>query len=112
MLDKYSYRVTWSDDDKEFIGLCAELPSLSWLSKAQDGAFKGIRKLVAKIVKDMKKQNEPIPEAIATKHFSGKFMVRVPPNLHRELALEAQEARVSLNRYINAKLAGVSPRKD
>lgn len=45
MLDKYSYRVTWSDDDNEFVGLCAEFPSLSWLSKSQDAAFKGIRKL-------------------------------------------------------------------
>jgi len=105
MLDKYSYRVTWSDDDGEFVGLCAEFPSLSWLSKSQDAAFKGIRKLVADAVKDMRKQKETIPEAIATKQFSGKFIVRVPPDLHRELALEAQEAKVSLNRYVSSKLA-------
>ena len=107
MLDKYSYRVTWSDDDSEFVGLCAEFPSLSWLSKSQDAAFKGIRKLVAEVLKDMKQQKEPIPEAIATKHFSGKFIVRVPPELHRELALEAKEAGVSLNRYVSLKLAHI-----
>jgi hypothetical protein len=39
MLDKYSYRVTWSDDDSEFVGLCAEFPSLSWLSQSQYAAF-------------------------------------------------------------------------
>lgn len=105
MLDKYSYRVTWSDDDSEFVGLCAEFPSLSWLSKSQDEAFKGIRKLVMDVVKDMQQKKEPIPEPIATKHFSGKFVVRVPPELHRELALEAKEAGVSLNRYISSKLA-------
>jgi hypothetical protein len=27
--DRYTYRVTWSDEDKEYIGLCAEFPSLS-----------------------------------------------------------------------------------
>ncbi len=107
MLDKYSYRVTWSDDDGEFVGLCAEFPSLSWLGKSQDMAFKGIRKLVAEVLKDLDQQNEPIPEAIATKHFSGKFVVRVPPELHRELALEAKEAGVSLNRYVSLKLARV-----
>ncbi|MDF1795207.1 MAG: toxin-antitoxin system HicB family antitoxin [Coxiellaceae bacterium] len=105
MIDKYSYRVTWSDDDGEFVGLCAEFPSVSWLSKTQDGAFKGIRKLVGDIAKDMKKQGEVIPEAIATKKFSGKFVVRIPPNLHRELAMEALEAKVSLNRYVAARLA-------
>ena len=105
MLDKYSYRVTWSDDDGEFVGLCAEFPSLSWLSKSQDSAFKGIRKLIAETLVEMKQNKEPIPEAIATKHFSGKFVVRVPSELHRELALAAREAGVSLNRYVSLKLA-------
>ena len=107
MLDKYSYRVTWSEDDGEFVGLCAEFPSLSWLSKSQDGAFKGIRKLVAEVLKDMAQQKEALPEAIATKHFSGKFVVRVPPELHRELTLEAKAAGVSLNRYVSLKLARI-----
>lgn len=31
--DHYTYRVTWSEKDREYIGLCAEFPSLSWLSK-------------------------------------------------------------------------------
>jgi hypothetical protein len=30
--DKYTYRVTWSEDDNEYVGLCAECPSLSWLA--------------------------------------------------------------------------------
>lgn len=105
MIDKYSYRITWSDEDAEFVGLCAEFPSLSWLSKSQESAFKGIRKLVADVVKDMQKNNEPIPEAIAVKRFSGKFVVRVPPELHRALAIEAKEAGISLNRYVSLKLA-------
>lgn len=108
MPDKYSYRITWSDDDKEFVGLCAEFPSLSWLAKSQDAAFKGIRELVAEVLKDMEQQKEPIPEAISTKQFSGKFIVRVPPELHRELVLEAKEAKVSLNRYVSLKLTASS----
>ena len=28
--DHYAYRVTWSPGDGEFVGLCAEFPSLSW----------------------------------------------------------------------------------
>ncbi|MEE4363961.1 MAG: toxin-antitoxin system HicB family antitoxin, partial [Desulfotignum sp.] len=39
-----------------------------------------------------RKTDEPIPEPIASKHFSGKFMVRVPPEVHRKLAIQAAES--------------------
>ncbi|MBM4330523.1 MAG: type II toxin-antitoxin system HicB family antitoxin [Deltaproteobacteria bacterium] len=103
--NKYTYRVTWSEEDGEYVGLCAELPSLSWLARTPEAALKGIRKLVIKVVADMIKNKEPIPDPIATKHFSGKFMVRVPPDMHRQLAIQAAEAGVSLNRLANAKLS-------
>jgi predicted RNase H-like HicB family nuclease len=41
-LERYLYRVEWSDEDGEFVGLCAELPGLSWLAKSRDEALKGI----------------------------------------------------------------------
>ncbi len=103
--DHYTYRVTWSEDDSEYVGLCAEFPSLSWLAKTPESALKGVRSLVAEVVKDMKSNDEPIPEPIAVKHYSGKFMVRVPPEVHRELAIKAAEAGVSLNRLASSKLS-------
>jgi predicted HicB family RNase H-like nuclease len=102
---KYTYRVTWSEEDGEYVGLCTEFPSLSWLARTPEAALKGIRKLVNKVVADMIQNKEPIPDPIATKHFSGKFMVRVPPDLHRQLAMQAAEAGVSLNRLASAKLS-------
>jgi predicted HicB family RNase H-like nuclease len=103
--DKYTYRVTWSEDDNEYVGLCAEFPSLSWLSPTPESALKGIRKLVDEIVTDMKSNNENIPEPIACRHFSGKFMVRVPPEIHRNLAIKAAESGISLNRVVSSKLS-------
>lgn len=103
--DKYTYRVTWSDEDAEYVGLCAELPSLSWLAASPESALKGMRKLVSEVVADMRQNGEVVPEPIATKHFSGKFMVRVPPEVHRNLAIQAAEAGVSLNRLASARLA-------
>ncbi len=103
--DKYTYRVTWSDDDDEYVGLCAEFPSLSWLAVTQEKALKGIRKLVADVVSDMVENGESIPEPFASKRYSGKFMVRVPPDVHRKLAIQAAEAGVSLNRIASAKLS-------
>ena len=53
--DHYTYRVTWSEDDQEFIGLCAEFPSLSWLASSQEAALRGVRSVVAQVIADMKK---------------------------------------------------------
>jgi len=103
--DRYTYRVTWSESDHEYVGLCAEFPSLSWLAKTPEAALKGIRKVVADVVKDMKDSGETIPEPIARKRFSGKFIVRVPPEVHRNLAVQAAESGVSLNRLVSSKLS-------
>jgi len=64
----------------------------------------GIRAVVAEVVADMQANGETVPEPIATRRYSGRFMVRIPPELHRRLALEAAEAGVSLNRLASAKL--------
>ena len=103
--DKFTYRVTWSDDDNEYAGLCAEFPSLSWLAKTPESALKGIRKVVDDVMRDMQKKGEAIPEPISSRHFSGKFMVRVPPQVHQKLAIQAAEFGVSLNRLASAKLS-------
>lgn len=102
--DRYTYRVTWSEEDDEYVGLCVEFPSLSWLAESPEAALQGIRQVVADVVADMAANDEPIPEALAGKKYSGKFMVRVPPELHRRLVLEAAESGISLNRLASAKL--------
>ena len=103
--DRCTYRVTLSEEDHEHVGLCAEFPSLSWLASSPEAALRGIRTVVARAVKDMQANGEAIPEALASRRFSGKFVVRVPPEVHRQLAVEAAEAGVSLNRLASAKLS-------
>jgi len=105
MLDRYTYRMTWSNEDGRCIGFCAEFPSLSWLDGTPEKALRGIRKVVAEVVADMQANGESVPEPISRRRYSGKFMVRVPPEVHRKLALEAAEENVSLNRVISAKLS-------
>ena len=103
--DHYTYRVTWSPEDDEHVGLCAEFPSLSWLAPTPGGALKGIRQLVSEVVADLKESGELVPEPLASRPYSGRFLVRIPPEVHRELAMEAAEAGVSLNRLASARLA-------
>jgi predicted HicB family RNase H-like nuclease len=104
-LDQYTYRVTWSDEDDQCVGLCAEFPSLSWLDTTPEKALRGIRKVVAEVVADMQANGESVPEPISQRRYSGKFMVRVPPDVHRRLAMEAAEEDVSLNRLVSSKLS-------
>lgn len=103
--DRYTYRVTWSEEDNEYVGLCVEFPSLSWLESTPEEALEGIRQAVANVVADLESNGESVPDPIAMKQFSGKFVVRIPPELHRRLALEAAEAGISLNRLTSAKLS-------
>ncbi len=102
--DRYTYRVTWSGEDMEYVGLCVEFPSLSWLAGTPEEALQGIRNVVAEAVADMKLNEEPIPEPIATKRYSGIFTVRITPEVHRLLAIQAAESNVSINRFVCGKL--------
>ena len=102
----YTYRVTWSPEDNEHLGLCVEFPSLSWLAETPELALAGIRQVVSDVVADLQANGEPIPQPLAEKHYSGEFRVRIPPELHRLLALQSAEQGISLNRLVSAKLAG------
>jgi predicted HicB family RNase H-like nuclease len=105
-VDHYTYRVTWSQEDEEYLGLCIELPSLSWLASEPQEALMGIRKVATEAVADMQANGEAVPEPLAEKRYSGEFRVRIPPQLHRSLAMQAAEQGVSLNRLASAKLSG------
>ncbi len=102
--DRQTYRVIWSNSDQEYVGLCAEFPTLSWLAQTPEAALKGIRRVVAEGIKIMEADGDSIPEPLSNKKYSGKFSVRIPPEVHRHLAIQAAEEGVSLNRLISAKL--------
>jgi len=104
-IDHYTYRVSWSDEDQEFVATCAEFPSLSHLASSQIAAIEGLRALIVDVVANMDASGEAPPEPLADRRFSGEFITRVPGELHRLLAIEAAEAGVSLNRLVSCKLA-------
>lgn len=61
---KYTYRVAWSEEDQDHVGLVAEFPSLSWHAPTPEEALEGITELVAEVLADMAQSNEdpPMPE--------------------------------------------------
>lgn len=103
--DLYTYRVMWSEEDGEFIGLCAEFPSLSWLAETKEAAIKGITDMVSNVIIDMESNDETIPVPLSTRSYSGNLSIRIPPEVHRKLAIQAAESNISINRLISVKLA-------
>lgn len=102
--DHYTYRVTWSPEDGQYVGLVAEFPSLSWLADSQVDALAGIRRVVDDVVRDLQAAGESVPTPFADRRYSGEFKLRIPPELHRMLVIRAAEENVSLNRLISSQL--------
>src|SRR5664280_2367038 len=100
----YTYRVTWSSEDDEFVAACVEFPSLSWLAPSQVEALSGLDDLIAETVADMQEQGETVPQPLSERRYSGKFNLRVGESLHRRLAIEAAEEQVSINQLVIRKL--------
>lgn len=85
--DHYTCRLSWSAEDNEHVATCAEFPGLSWLDEDGVEALRGIKKLVRETVEDLRASGEPVPQPLADKEFSGRFVVRIPPEQHRALRL-------------------------
>jgi predicted HicB family RNase H-like nuclease len=101
----YTYRVTWSAEDGEYVATCLEFPSLSWLAESRGDAIDGLERLITEVVADMGKNGEKVPVPLAERKFSGTFNVRIGEHLHRNLAMHAAEEHMSLNQYVVKKLA-------
>jgi predicted HicB family RNase H-like nuclease len=105
LVDKYTYRVEWSQEDQSHIATCLELPSLSAHGSAPEKALAEIRKVVRASLKWMQEAGEEHPEPLSTRAYSGKFNVRVPPDVHKELVITAAEQNVSLNQLILIRIS-------
>lgn len=65
----YSFRVTWSPEDEEFIATCVEFPSLSWLAATPSRPSAGLRSVVKETVADMRASGEEVPVPLASRHY-------------------------------------------
>jgi predicted HicB family RNase H-like nuclease len=104
-IEKYTYRVEWSEEDKVHIARCLEFPSLMAHGNTARTALLEIEKVVAESVKWMEEEQEPVPEPFGLKKFKGNLTVRVPSEVHKELVIKSAEEGVSLNQYILSKIS-------
>ena len=78
---RYHYDVIWSEEDQEYVGLCTEFPSLSWLDASAAAALHGIQQLIVSCVDDLHDQGEPIPEPLSATSVpkDKKIIIRLYP---------------------------------
>jgi len=107
--ERYTYRLAWSAQDAEFIATVVEFPSLSWIARTRAGALRGLTSMVEGILQDMREGGEEIPAPWDERTFSGKFNLRLGPDLHKKVALEAAQRHESMNTYVIKQLGFVEP---
>lgn len=103
-IDKYTYRIEWSEEDNCHVARCLEFPSLSAHGKTADAALREIEFVVNESINWLKEEKAAIPEPFGMKKFKGNLTLRVPVEKHRELAIRSAEEGVSVNQFILSRL--------
>ena len=102
---KYAVKLNYSQEDSGFIATGPELPGCSAFGETDEEALKEIKIAEELWIKTAKKEGRPIPMPVAENKYSGRFSLRVPPELYKRLVIEAKEQKVSINQLITYKLA-------
>jgi len=98
--DKYLKIVEWSEEDQCYVG---SVPG--WLGKCCHGddetkVYRELCQIVNEWIEIYRKDGRSLPPATAGKKYSGKFVLRTDPELHRALAVRALNEGESLNSYV------------
>ena len=104
----YALLVEWSEEDQIWIGRCPELFFGGVHGRDRTKVYAELCEVVDEHVALARKDNAPLPDALAGKSFSGKFILRTSSEHHRLLALRALQNGDSLNSYLVKKLQAVS----
>ena len=96
---RYVKFVEWSDEDKCFIGRCPELMLGGVHGNDEAKVYAELCVAAEEMVELIHSDGQKMPHPMDKKEFSGKFVLRVEPALHRRLAAKALAAGESLNSY-------------
>lgn len=102
--DRYLKIVEWSDEDGCYVGTCPGLMLGGIHGKDETKVYAELCQTVDEWIAIHAKDALPLPPATAGRDYSGKFVVRVGKELHRELAVHALREGVSLNSYCSKVL--------
>jgi predicted HicB family RNase H-like nuclease len=108
--DQYLKIVEWSDEDSCYVGTCPGLMYGGIHGKDEVKVYRELCQAVEEVIKLYKEDKKPFPPPTSKEGYSGKFVLRVSPDLHKTLALRALQTEESLNNYCqNILKAAVFP---
>jgi predicted HicB family RNase H-like nuclease len=97
---RYVKYVEWSDEDHCFVGRCPEVFSGAVHGSDEVRVYAELCETVEEWIELLHTDGVPLPEPLSRqKDFSGKFVLRVEPALHRRLAAKAFASGESLNSF-------------
>lgn len=102
--EDYTFRVFWSGEDEEYVCVADEFRYLSNLDENQFDAFTGMVDLLQSVLDDIYDDGKEPPVPFSKQEYSGKFALRMTPEQHRRLAIEAAEQGVSMNQLLVSRI--------
>lgn len=97
--DKYLKIVEWSEEDCCYIGTCAGLIHGGIHGDNETAVYEELCQAVSEAVELYQTDGRPLPAATANKKYSGRFVLRVGSELHKEVSIRAARVGESLNSY-------------
>jgi len=106
--DRYLKLVEWSEEDQCYVGSAPPLIGACCHGHDEAAVYRKLCKIVEEWVAIHAQEGRKLPDPIvpASKEFSGRFVVRIDPGVHKALAIQSLKAGKSLNAYVAEKLAG------
>lgn len=96
--------VEWSEEDQCFIGSAPPLIGQCCHGPNEGKVYEELGVIVNEWIAIYEQDERPLPEPSAGKEYSGKFVLRIKPELHKILALRAMQENESLNSYLGKVL--------
>ena len=96
---RYFKVVEWSEEDGCFVGSAPPLIGPCCHGKDEAKVYAQLCRIVEEWIEILESDGRKLPAPLDAKKFSGRFVLRVEPALHRRLAARALAAGESLNAY-------------
>jgi len=108
--NRYLKIVEWSEEDQCYVGTCPGLMLGGVHGEDETKVYEQLCQVVDEWIGIYEEDGEPLPEPTASKDYSGKFVIRVGKELHKQLVIAALREGDSLNSYCVRLLREEAPR--
>ena len=97
---RYPRVIEWSEADGCYVGSAPPLVGQCCHGASEAKVAAQLAVIVEDLVQDVIDGKMPEPESQAGKSYSGKFLIRITPAVHKKLALKAMARGKSLNQFV------------